>query len=1242
MTIHSPRDTARRARQLLRDKRLADAIQVCRDGLAGGGADDPELRLLVAHGLLAQGDHEAAKKEAQYVLRVDPRQVEAHRVLADIACVRGELATASYQLEKVVSLDGEDGNAKDLLEIIERASFSGDADLTFEGSSRVTSLEEFLGLGESDVMLITDSMVEELPDPEPEEEATLPLLRASSPAEPEPHLDPLASSPVSPKGKADQLGDPRDIGKALPSGGLGTMPVSPSQILAEAGGKAQLEEQQDDGFDDFDVEDASVPEVRSTARRRPNEEDSLENEPTRVARPKEAAEVKKAPGPQLPIKRVSTGGSWDPMASDEGSAPKKASQRTPRRDPSAGWDPLATPAPEIKGKGLNKVHSGQGWDPVAEASDDEPSSPASSRRALVSGEGWDPLATPAPELKGKRGGRDAAAIEPKKSRDKDPSGAWDPLGSVADDLDSGAWDPLSADSLSSSEGEKDGGFEQDLAADLAKSPRTGGGRWFKVIAVLVLLAGGGGYGAYWYLGYKFVKEQWQAFRSAAYRGTPSGYKEAETFAKKIIERKKKNMGALAARGMCAAALAIDFGEDRRKEAQEALKATEGKESEWRTAAQSFLSRLDDPATSAGYLKKSAELYPKSALLHYLRGRALEATGRMDQEAADAYQKALKLSPSIVSARLALSLLVGKQPKGYERALADLDKVLKSDPDNVQALLTRVRVRVLHQRDLASAQADAARVTGELAKSASRGQLAWAHLVQAQIESRRIQAMVQGLKAGDKDKVTLIEAAVQRLGQALDEAIKSAPCCDPRFRYELAGELMDVFRQREAHAQLAAALAFKARTPQLLLRAARGALELGSLAEAAKALDSAPSNDPETKLLRGRLLYARGSFKEARVLLASMQSDPRFGVEARLHADLARAKAGQAKEALLSLRALAAKHTNVDTIQRAMGLVYRRSGDLNNAEAAFKRAWRLNRLDPRHATALGEISLARYDFARAERRLNVALEARPDHTPARVALALLALRRGKAAKASAELQKVRSADQQSADYLLVSARVALARGDLAACESGAAAAKQAGAGAGAIAHLEGDLALAQRKPKAALALLEKARKLRGKAVDVLLSLGRAQTATRRTDAAYDSFQDALDVDKGNPEALIELGKIAIRDGELPRATSQLGKAIKEAKRRASPARLLALAYSVLGKAHLKRGDTGRALANLQDAMEVDSEAVEPHVLMAKTYKRLNRPQRALAYYQKALSLLGKRPGAADAKKLQAEIQALQGK
>ena len=108
-----------RGKQLLREKRYADALQVCTDELARG-TDDPELRLIAAHALMAQGRHEGAKKEALQVIRLDPTQAEAHRILADVACTRGEHDAAKQHLQRALDLDPEDGKSRHLLETLTR------------------------------------------------------------------------------------------------------------------------------------------------------------------------------------------------------------------------------------------------------------------------------------------------------------------------------------------------------------------------------------------------------------------------------------------------------------------------------------------------------------------------------------------------------------------------------------------------------------------------------------------------------------------------------------------------------------------------------------------------------------------------------------------------------------------------------------------------------------------------------------------------------------------------------------------------------------------------------------------------------------------------------------------------------------------------------------------------------------------------------------------------------------------
>ena len=74
-------------------------------------------------------------------------------------------------------------------------------------------------------------------------------------------------------------------------------------------------------------------------------------------------------------------------------------------------------------------------------------------------------------------------------------------------------------------------------------------------------------------------------------------------------------------------------------------------------------------------------------------------------------------------------------------------------------------------------------------------------------------------------------------------------------------------------------------------------------------------------------------------------------------------------------------------------------------------------------------------------------------------------------------------------------------------------------------------LAQKKGAMAVQLLSKALKLgHSKDADLLVLLGQAQKVSRHVDDAYDAFRRALRVDDGHPMALLELGRIAILDGE----------------------------------------------------------------------------------------------------------------
>ena len=1248
-----------RARQLLKDKRYTDALQVCTDELALG-TDDPQLRLIAAHSLLAQGRHEGAKKEALQVVRVDPQQAEPHRILADVACARGELGTACEHLERVLDLDPSDQRSRGLLDTLSRPSAlptpQQDPDtVPIPGAvkikARAASIDRFIergaqaagrGLDEesSPALEISDSMIEELPAPPDDDELVADV--SDSMMEELPLFDDDGAQELS-DSTVDALKASANIvieqGVNAPAPGLSTLHDSTQQRNEQAERIAGWSPQQ--GMDTGDgVGQKYQGTLRLPALGEPEEEDAPTMPLLRPSAP---------PEPQLRL---------DPLASkpvahlDRDQPEQESTRRIPRSDEvqvsskrgrpnqppklSSHEDddfedfdieppsvPLSKPEPQPIPKGAPDVRarkkkqldpfammtgadsaSGEsatfGSEEAAVFGSEESATFGSEEAAVFGGSGEsatfgsEEVSSDGIDLMGMMGGSAGSgddsmpAIDTSRKRKRRPPSA--PVG------DEG-WEP----SEDGGPDDSQSAMELELAAaGLSSGPggKKKGGRKFLIVFLLLLFGGGGSTGYYLYRNHKIIKGHWKDLRAAIHTGTPKGFDKAKKAADAILAKKKDDPKATAALAMRAAATAIEFGDDRLTEAKKLLKQTKGSDSEWRTAAQGYLSLIDDPASASGYLKKSAEVFPKSAILRYLHGRALAATGEL-QAGAERYQAALKLQPKYVAAKIQLAVLLGTQSSGYERGTAALSEILRTTPDNVQALIERARLGTKHSKGLSQAEADASRITGPLAEKAGRGQIGWAQLVLAQV------ARLRGKAAS--------------MTAALDAAIKAPPCCDSEYRFELANELIKLYRFNDADKQMRAALALKAKHPQYLQRMARVLLDMEKPGQAADYLRRAPARHIETRLLTGRLHYAKGEYKEAIVLLTQVLAESKGLVEAAIILALAEAKTGKSADAVKRLTALREAHKTNHRIPQALGHVHLLAGEYKRADNALRAAWGINGLDPLTPTLLGWVSVRLHDVPRAQKRFSTALSRRPDFAPAHIGLALLFEKMGTLAAARQQAAKVTAGDQTRAAYQSMLASIALAEGKLAACESALARAEAAGEQAPRIAALRGKLYLAKGNAKQAIVLLTAAKKKLRRDADVVWSLGRAQQAARRSDDAYDSFHAALKIDPGHPMTLLDLGKLAVTDGEYPQAVKRLNSALAQMKKRLQNKTIQALAFSALGYAHLRKKDTGRALTNLQDAIDLDPTAAEPQYHMGMTYDALDRPKKAARYYEEAVKL-----------------------
>jgi tetratricopeptide (TPR) repeat protein len=557
-------------------------------------------------------------------------------------------------------------------------------------------------------------------------------------------------------------------------------------------------------------------------------------------------------------------------------------------------------------------------------------------------------------------------------------------------------------------------------------------------------------------------------------------------------------------------------------------------------------------------------------------------------------------PDYVAPKLALAVLEGQTEEGFATAESQLSEVLDNKPDNVQALIERARLRAQHKENLEGAEQDARRIVTDLAEKAGKGQVGWAHLVLARTSRLR----------GD----------FTSMSANLDHAIDNSPPADPAFAYKLAGALMQLYRMVDAFEQMDRALNLRPKKPAYLQRMARVLLELDDPIKATPYIKAAPAREIETQLLAARRDYAKRNYRKAEEKLGRVIAQDTDNVEARMYLALTRAARHKTTEALQALEKLAAKQPKNHRLHLAIAQVRLQTRDFKQMHDALKKAWRITKLDPLAQTLSGHMSVEQHDYRTAEKRYRRALRTRPEYWPARVGLAELLVRTGRLEEAKKQPKQLAEIDKGKPDVLALHARIALAEDRLDDATASIGEANAAGAPGWVVARIRGEIALEQRQYGDALAQLTKAKKLAPRRdADLLVLLGQAQLRSGQVDAAYDSFHDALRVDGKHPEALIALGRIAIRDREYPIAIKRLNDAIEAINARMRPPELKAVARAVLGQAYLSQGDEGRAITNLQDAIDLDVNAAEPHYTMGLTYDKLDRPQRSIGYYEKAVEL-----------------------
>jgi tetratricopeptide (TPR) repeat protein len=106
--------------------RVDDAVAVCRDGLMRH-PHYATARLILAKALMSRQDFRGALAEIEAILRSSPKDVQCHRLAAEVHRRLGRIDEAVRHLERAASLDPGDRESRALLGLLRAGAAAGES-----------------------------------------------------------------------------------------------------------------------------------------------------------------------------------------------------------------------------------------------------------------------------------------------------------------------------------------------------------------------------------------------------------------------------------------------------------------------------------------------------------------------------------------------------------------------------------------------------------------------------------------------------------------------------------------------------------------------------------------------------------------------------------------------------------------------------------------------------------------------------------------------------------------------------------------------------------------------------------------------------------------------------------------------------------------------------------------------------------------------------------------------------------
>ncbi len=664
-------------------------------------------------------------------------------------------------------------------------------------------------------------------------------------------------------------------------------------------------------------------------------------------------------------------------------------------------------------------------------------------------------------------------------------------------------------------------------------------------------------------------------------------------------------------------------------------------------AQMRQGKVKEATATSDQLIKAA---PDNPLAKQLRGQ-VAAAGRDYEKARTLLEQAVAAMPENYQARLLLGM-VNMQQGNIGQAEVQLAEVVAHQPGNVQAqrLLAEVRARSQSPAEtlealkpaLAQDSADPAllAMAGRLSLASGNREQALAYLAQASTQatarqSPDAQIEVAGgyLMAGDFDR------AIETL-----KAMPEGGATGYQREYLMLLALLRKGDNEKAVAE-ANALVAKSGNDAAVRNLVAGVLAAAGQKDAGRAqfneaLKLKP-NDPQTLLNLGRLDLAEGRNAEAEVNFRKiLESDPK-NLMAELGIAVAAGARGDARESEKWLQKAAADHPESVDAQLALAQYYLGTRDYGKAKAVIDAAARKSPDNAALSNARGLMLLGLNDAPGAIASFKQATEQAPEAYGYSLNLARAHLVNRDLNSALDVLNGVLKAEPKFLPALSLAAAASLQGGDLEKAAGYVERMKQAAPDSQGTYALEGDLAMAQKRYKDALADYRKASAkgmtrelaiaeyragvMSGAAqphkvledwvsahpddVDVVAVLADAEQRRGNIDGAIKLYEQVLPKSPGNAVLLNNLAVLYQAKGN-PKALEYGEKAYKAAPK-------VAAIQDTYGWILFQNGDTAQAMPILEQAYKGLPDNAEVQYHYAAVLARKGQAAEAVSLLRKSV-------------------------